>query len=89
MIPAQPAACGTFDLVCEAEQAISSAWEQLVADVADVADGAAELMVTMTTWRVTTESVDPTDPAVLSAQGLTRDLVALILIGRCWCRRSD
>jgi len=81
VIPAQPAppvSCGTFDLACQAEQAVSSAWDQMVASIAD---GAAELVVTMTTWWVTTDSVDPTDPAVVAAQGLTQDLVTLILIG--------
>jgi hypothetical protein len=70
--------CGTFDLLCHTEQAVSSAWDQMVTDIAD---GAAELVVTMTTWWVTTDSIDPTDPAVLSAQSLTRDLVAIILVG--------
>ena len=80
MIPAQPppVECGTFDLICHTGQAVSSAWDQMVTDVAD---GAAKLVVTMTTWWVTTDSIDPTEPAVLAAQGLTRDLVALILVG--------
>lgn len=78
MIPSQvPAECGTFDLLCQAQQAASSAWQSFIADVAD---GAAELVVTMTTWWVTTDSIDPRDPAVMTAQAATGDLVTLILV---------
>lgn len=78
LVPAQPADCGMVDLACQADAAIASAWQTMVTDIAD---GAADLMVTMTTWWVTTASVDPRDPAIVAAQGMTRELVALILVG--------
>ncbi|MBW0113829.1 hypothetical protein [Pseudonocardia abyssalis] len=70
--------CGTFDLGCQAGAAIGSAFEGIVAEVAR---STAELVVTTATWWVETESVDPLDPAVVAAQGMTRDLVLIMLVG--------
>ncbi|GAA3238090.1 hypothetical protein GCM10017691_37840 [Pseudonocardia petroleophila] len=70
--------CGTFDLGCQAGAAIESAFEGIVAEVAR---STAELVVTTATWWVETESVDPLDPAVVAAQGMTRDLVLIMLVG--------
>jgi hypothetical protein len=76
---AQPAQdCGTFDLGCQAGQAVGSAFQGMVTEVAR---GAAELVVTTATWWVETDSVDPRDPAVVAAQGATRDLILIILVG--------
>ncbi|MDN5750497.1 MAG: hypothetical protein L0H64_18630, partial [Pseudonocardia sp.] len=76
---AQPAQeCGTFDLGCQAGQAIGSAFQGIVAEVAR---GAAELVVTTATWWVETDSIDPRDPAVAAAQDATRELILIILVG--------
>ncbi|WP_433295979.1 hypothetical protein ACQPZQ_14805 [Pseudonocardia sp. CA-142604] len=74
----QPAdGCGTFDLGCQAGQAFGSVLQSMIAEVAR---GAAELVVTTATWWVETDSVDPRDPAVVAAQGATRDLILIILV---------
>ncbi|MGD9990124.1 hypothetical protein [Pseudonocardia sp.] len=70
--------CGTFDLGCQAGQAVGSAFEGIVAEVAR---GAAELVVSTAAWWVETDSVDPLNPAVAAAQGATRDLILVILVG--------
>ena len=76
--PIQPAGeCGTFDLGCQAGQAFGSVLQSMIAEVAR---GAAELVVTTATWWVETDSVDPRDPAVVAAQGATRDLILIILV---------
>ncbi|WP_300017776.1 hypothetical protein [Pseudonocardia sp.] len=76
---AQPAQeCGTFDLGCQTGQAIGSAFQGIVAEVAR---GAAELVVTTATWWVETDSIDPRDPAVAAAQDATRELILIILVG--------
>lgn len=69
--------CG-FNLGCQAGEAVGSAFEAIVADVAR---GAADLVVSMAAWWVETESVDPTDDAVVAAQGVTRPLILVILVG--------
>ena len=69
--------CG-FNLGCQAGEAVGSAFEGIVADVAR---GAADLIVSMAAWWVETESVDPTDDAVIAAQGVTRPLILVILVG--------
>lgn len=68
--PAQD--CG-LDLGC---QAASSALDGITGQVAE---GAADLLVTATTWWVRTDSVNPLDPAVTSAQSSVRGLVVLVL----------
>ncbi len=65
--------CGP-DLGC---QAASSALDG-ISD--QVAEGAADLLVTATTWWVRTDSIDPLDPAVTSAQSGLRGVVVLILV---------
>jgi type IV secretion system protein TrbL len=76
---AQPAQeCGTFDLGCQTGQAIGSAFQGIVAEVAR---GAAELVVTTSTWWVETDSINPRDPAVAAAQDATRELILIILMG--------
>ncbi|WP_433273974.1 hypothetical protein ACQPZA_24035 [Pseudonocardia xinjiangensis] len=70
--------CGTFDLGCQAGQAFGSVLQSMISEVAR---GAAELVVTTATWWVETDSVDPRDPAVVAAQGATRDLILIILVG--------
>ncbi|MHA6628919.1 hypothetical protein ACU61A_26070 [Pseudonocardia sichuanensis] len=74
----QAPACGPFDLKCQAGEAIGSAFQAIVAEVAR---GAADLVVTTSTWWVETDSIDPTDPAVIAAQGVTRHLILIILVG--------
>ncbi len=78
--PAQspPQECGTFDLGCKAGEAISSTFDSLVNQVAE---GAADLVVTTSTWWAETDSVNPADSAVLAAQDVTAPLVAVILVG--------
>lgn len=71
-----PAECGTFDLSCHAGEAVSAA---LDAVVTQVAHGAADLVVTASTWWVQTDSINPLDSAVLTAQDTTRYLAAVIL----------
>lgn len=66
--------CG-IDLGC---RAATSAFESIITDVAQ---GAAELVVSSAAWWVETDSIDPTDPAVAAAQGATRELILLILVG--------
>ncbi|MHA6779876.1 hypothetical protein ACVGOW_02590 [Pseudonocardia saturnea] len=70
--------CGTFDLGCQAGQAVGSAFQGIVTEVAK---GAAELVVSSAAWWVETDSVDPLNPAVAAAQGATRDLILVILVG--------
>ncbi|MBW0116408.1 hypothetical protein [Pseudonocardia abyssalis] len=70
--------CGTFDLGCQAGQAVGSAFQGIVTEVAK---GAAELVVSSAAWWVETDSVDPLNPAVAAAQGATRDLILIILVG--------
>ena len=65
--------CG-LDLGC---QAASSALDGITGQVAQ---SAADLLVTATTWWVRTDSVNPLDPAVTSAQGSVRGLVVLVLV---------
>jgi type IV secretion system protein TrbL len=78
VIAQPPQECGTFDLGCQAGQAISSTFQALVAEVAR---GAADLVVTTSTWWAETDSVNPADSAVLAAQDVTAPLVATILVG--------
>lgn len=73
-----PVECGTFDLECQAGQAVDSAFTSIVNEIAR---GAADLVVTTSTWWVQTDSVDPRDSAVLAAQGTMDFLVAAILVG--------
>ncbi len=77
-MPEPPVECGTFDLGCQTGQAVESAFDSVVTRIAA---GAAELVVTASTWWVQTDSVDPRDSAVLAAQGSMDFLVAAILIG--------
>ena len=65
-------------LGCQTGQAIGSAFQGIVAEVAR---GAAELVVTTSTWWVETDSIDPRDPAVAAAQDATRELILIILMG--------
>lgn len=76
--PAPSADCGAFDVACKATRAAGSVLDDLVATVAR---GAADLMVTTSTWWTTTDSVDPRDSAVIAAQGATSTLVGIILVG--------
>lgn len=69
--------CGTFDLSCHIEATATSALDTM-AD--KIAQGAADLVVAVSTWWVRTDSVNPMDSAVLAAQGATRELVVLIII---------
>jgi type IV secretion system protein TrbL len=80
-LPAQvppPEECGTFDLTCQAGQAVSSVFESIVNDIAQ---GAADLVVNTSTWWVQTDSVNPLDSAVLTAQAATFPLIAAIMVG--------
>lgn len=70
--------CGTFDLSCHVGAAAGSVFDSLVGQVAQ---GAAQLVVTMSSWWITTDSVNPQDSAVLAAQGATRYLIGAILVG--------
>ena len=70
--------CGTFDLGCKAGQAVGGVLQGLVATVAQ---GAADLVVSTSTWWATTDSVDPRDSAVIAAQGATRWVVGAVLVG--------
>ncbi|MBN9098148.1 MAG: hypothetical protein J0I49_08570 [Pseudonocardia sp.] len=76
--PTPPADCGTFDLACKATRAVGSILDDFVATVAR---GAADLIVTTSTWWTTTDSVDPRDSAVIAAQGATSTLVGIIVFG--------
>lgn len=76
--PAPPADCSTFDLACKATHAVGSVLDDFVATVAR---GAADLMVTTSTWWTTTDSVDPRDSAVIAAQSTIGTLVGIILLG--------
>ncbi|MCX6462697.1 MAG: hypothetical protein NTW05_03740 [Pseudonocardiales bacterium] len=49
--------------------------------VVQVARGAADLVVSMAAWWTEADSVDPTAPAVVAAQGMTRPLILVILVG--------
>jgi hypothetical protein len=71
-----PQDCGTFDLGCRTAQAVSSVFDDMVTKIAQ---GAADLIVATSTWGASTDSVDPTDSAVITAQGATRPVVAIIL----------
>ncbi|MBN9103126.1 MULTISPECIES: hypothetical protein [unclassified Pseudonocardia] len=71
------AACGTFDLACQGGEAIGSAFDEIVDSAAQ---GAADFVVNASAWWIRTDSVDPTDSAVLVAQGATHGLTALILV---------
>ncbi|MBW0107270.1 hypothetical protein I4I84_00695 [Pseudonocardia sp. KRD-182] len=70
--------CGTFDLGCKAGQAVGGVLQGLVATVAQ---GAADLVVSTSTWWATTDSVDPRDSAVIAAQGATSWVVGAVLVG--------
>ncbi|GAA3239579.1 hypothetical protein GCM10017691_40880 [Pseudonocardia petroleophila] len=70
--------CGTFDLGCKAGQAVGGVLDGLVATVAQ---GAADLVVSTSTWWATTDSVDPRDSAVIAAQGATSWVVGAVLVG--------
>jgi type IV secretion system protein TrbL len=72
-IQAPDPGCGVVDLGCQTQ----SAFERIITDVAH---GAADLVVSMTGWWTTTSSIDPTDPAVVAAQGVTRPLILIILV---------
>jgi hypothetical protein len=72
-----PAECGTFDLGCQAGEAVSSAFDAIATQVAI---GAADLVVNASTWWVQTDSINPLDSAVLAAQDTTRYLGAAILV---------
>ncbi|MER7433669.1 conjugal transfer protein TrbL family protein [Pseudonocardia alni] len=74
LLARQAEECGTFDLGCQAGAAFAGI-------VADVARGAADLVVTTAAWWAETDSVDPRDSAVIAAQGATRELVLVILVG--------
>lgn len=78
--PLPPSAqdCGTFDLSCYVGEAASSAFSSFVDEIAR---GAADLVVSTSTWWAETDSVNPQDSAVLAAQGATRYLVWAILVG--------
>lgn len=69
--------CG-WDVGCQAGAAVGSAFEGIVAQVAR---GAADLVVSMAAWWTEVDSVDPTDPAVVAAQGVTRPLILAVLVG--------
>ncbi|RZT85578.1 hypothetical protein EV383_2451 [Pseudonocardia sediminis] len=66
--------CGV-DLGC---RAAASAFDSIITDVAR---GAAELVVSSATWWTETDSINPNDPAVAAAQGATRELILVILVG--------
>ena len=70
--------CGTFDLGCKAGEAVGGVLQGLVATVAQ---GAADLVVSTSTWWATTDSVDPRDSAVIAAQGATSWVVGAVLVG--------
>ncbi|MBW0117192.1 hypothetical protein [Pseudonocardia abyssalis] len=70
--------CGTFDLGCKAGQAVGGVLQGFVATVAQ---GAADLVVSTSTWWATTDSVDPRDSAVIAAQGATSWVVGAVLVG--------
>uniref|UniRef100_UPI001BDC105D hypothetical protein n=1 Tax=Pseudonocardia lacus TaxID=2835865 RepID=UPI001BDC105D len=75
--PPPPVECGTFDLGCQAGTAVESAFNSIVTKIAH---GAADLVVTTSTWWVQTDSVDPRDSAVLAAKDATGFLVVAILV---------
>ncbi|OJY45736.1 hypothetical protein [Pseudonocardia sp. 73-21] len=68
----------TFDLGCQTGQALRSGFGVLVAEIAK---GTAEFVVAATAWWTTTSSVNPADPAVTSAQQMTRPLILAIMVG--------
>jgi type IV secretion system protein TrbL len=70
--------CGSFDVGCQAGQAAESAFEQIITNVAQ---SAAEVVVASAAWWTRTDSINPLDPAVLTAQDATRELIGLILVG--------
>jgi type IV secretion system protein TrbL len=76
--PPPPAECGTFDLACQAGEAVGSAFDAVVIQIAR---GAADLVVAASTWWVQTDSINPLDSAVLAAQGATAPVVAAIMVG--------
>jgi hypothetical protein len=76
--PAPPPECSILDVGCQARQAAASAFDQVVTDMAQ---SAAEVVVASAAWWTTTDSIDPLDPAVAAAQGATRELIGLILVG--------
>lgn len=70
--------CTVLDVSCQAEAAIGSAFEGIVASVAT---GAADLVVSMAAWWVEQPSVDPLNDVIVSAQYATRPLILAILVG--------
>ena len=70
---APDAFCQVVDLGCQTQSAFHGI-------ITEVAHGAAQLVVSMTGWWTTTSSIDPTDPAVVAAQGGTRPLILIILV---------
>lgn len=78
MSAAPAAECGMFDVSCQTAQAVESAFEGITRSVAE---GAADLIVQTSTWWATRDSVDPTDPVVVTAQGATRQIVLAVLVG--------
>jgi type IV secretion system protein TrbL len=70
--------CGALDLGCQAGQAIGSTFEGIAADVGR---GAAELVISWAAWWAESDSVDPRDNAVLSAQRATRPVIYAVLVG--------
>ncbi|MFC4951076.1 hypothetical protein [Pseudonocardia sp. GCM10023141] len=67
-----------LDLGCHTGEAIGSAFEQIAVDVGR---GAAELVVSWAAWWAETDSVNPTDNAVLAAQRATRPVIGVVLFG--------
>ncbi|MFC4945835.1 hypothetical protein [Pseudonocardia sp. GCM10023141] len=69
--------CGTFDLTCHIQATATSALDTM----ADrIAQGAADLVVAVSTWWVRADSVNPMDSAVLAAQGATHTIIVVIII---------
>lgn len=65
--------CG-LDPTCLAGQAA------LNGITSEIARGAADLVVSATTWWVRTDSINPLDPAVTSAQSAIRSLAVLVMV---------
>lgn len=70
--------CGFGDVGCAAAEAANSVFEGIVRSVAT---GAAELVVSFAAWWVETDSVNPLDNAVVSAQAATRPVILVVLVG--------
>jgi len=70
--------CGSFDLGCQAGEAVDLAFTGIVTTVAT---GAADLVVSMSAWWVEQPSVNPLDDVIISAQNATRPLILVILVG--------